>query len=81
MAYTQIRSETVGAIHFVRLDRPDKLNAFTATMGDELLDAFRRARDDAAVRVFVQGQSRCQQNCHEHARDMPPVSARIREDA
>jgi enoyl-CoA hydratase/carnithine racemase len=43
----------VGAIHSVRLDRPDKLNAFTATMGDELLDAFRRARDDAAVRVFV----------------------------
>jgi enoyl-CoA hydratase/carnithine racemase len=53
MAYTQIRSETTGGIAHVRLERPDKLNAFTATMGGELLDAFRRARDDAAVRVFV----------------------------
>ncbi len=53
MAYTQIRSETVGGIRYVTLQRPDKLNAFTTTMGDELLDAFRRARDDASVRVFV----------------------------
>jgi 2-(1,2-epoxy-1,2-dihydrophenyl)acetyl-CoA isomerase len=53
MAHTQIRVETSGGIAHVALDRPDKLNAFTATMGDELLDAFRRARGDPAVRAIV----------------------------
>ena len=52
-AYTQIRSETADGIATLTLDRPDKLNAFTATMGDELLAAFRAARDDAAVRAIV----------------------------
>jgi len=51
--YTQLRVETDSGVATLTLHRPDKLNAFTATMGDELLDAFRRARDDAAVRVIV----------------------------
>jgi enoyl-CoA hydratase/carnithine racemase len=57
VSYAQIRSETRDGVCTATLARPDKLNAFTATMGDELLDAFRRARDDAAVRVFVLGGS------------------------
>ncbi|HEX5068462.1 MAG TPA: enoyl-CoA hydratase/isomerase family protein, partial [Myxococcota bacterium] len=50
---TQVRSETSDGVCTLTLDRPDKLNAFTATMGDELLAAFRAARDDAAVRAIV----------------------------
>jgi enoyl-CoA hydratase/carnithine racemase len=57
VSYAQIRSETRDGVCTATLARPEKLNAFTATMGDELLDAFRRARDDAAVRVFVLGGS------------------------
>ena len=37
----------------VTLNRPDKLNAYTAQMGRELADAFRRADDDDAVRVVI----------------------------
>ena len=37
----------------VTLNRPDKLNAYTPEMGDQLLAAFRALRDDAAVRVLV----------------------------
>jgi enoyl-CoA hydratase/carnithine racemase len=41
------------------LDRPDKLNAYTARMGRELADAFRRADTDDAVRaVIVTGAGR-----------------------
>jgi enoyl-CoA hydratase/carnithine racemase len=35
------------------LNRPDKLNAYTATMGRELADAFMRADEDDQVRVVV----------------------------
>ena len=37
----------------VVLNRPDKLNAYTATMGAELAHAFRRADADDAVRVVL----------------------------
>jgi enoyl-CoA hydratase/carnithine racemase len=53
VSYTQIRVETAGGVAYLELHRPDKLNAFTATMGDELLDAFRAASKDAAARAIV----------------------------
>ena len=53
MEYAQLRVETASGVARLSLHRPAKLNAFTATMGDELLDAFRRARDDVSVRVIV----------------------------
>ncbi|MDO9286878.1 MAG: enoyl-CoA hydratase-related protein [Aquabacterium sp.] len=37
----------------ITLNRPDKLNAYTAQMGRELTDAFRRADADDAVRVVI----------------------------
>ena len=37
----------------ITLNRPDKLNAYTAQMGRELADAFRRADVDDAVRVVI----------------------------
>ena len=53
MDYTQIDVTTSDGVCTLTLDRPDKLNAFTGTMGDELLDAFRRAQADASVRAIV----------------------------
>ena len=37
----------------VTLNRPEKLNAYTTEMGDAVVDAFRRAREDAAVRAVI----------------------------
>jgi enoyl-CoA hydratase/carnithine racemase len=37
----------------IKLSRPDRLNAFTVTMADELEAAFRRASADDAVRAIV----------------------------
>ena len=37
----------------ITLNRPDKLNAFTGTMREDLLDALRECEDDADVRVVV----------------------------
>jgi len=44
---------TQDAIATVTLNRPDKLNAFTGTMREDLLDALRAAERDDAVRVVV----------------------------
>ncbi|HEY2051351.1 MAG TPA: enoyl-CoA hydratase-related protein [Caulobacteraceae bacterium] len=53
MNYEAIRAETKGPVLTVTLNRPDKLNAYTAQMGAELADAFHRADADDAVRVII----------------------------
>ena len=53
MAYETLLYELDGPILTLTLNRPDKLNAYTATMGLELEDAFRRADADDAVRVII----------------------------
>jgi enoyl-CoA hydratase/carnithine racemase len=53
MAYETLLYEHDGPILTVTLNRPDKLNAYTATMGLELEDAFRRADADDEVRVII----------------------------
>jgi enoyl-CoA hydratase/carnithine racemase len=53
MDYETIRYETEGPVLTVTLNRPEKLNAYTATMGAELADAFVRADADDAVRVMI----------------------------
>jgi 2-(1,2-epoxy-1,2-dihydrophenyl)acetyl-CoA isomerase len=53
VSYAQLLVETSGGVATLTLNRPEKLNAFTATMGDELLHAFRAARGDASVRAIV----------------------------
>ena len=59
MAYEQITCEIDRSVMIVTLNRPDKLNAYTGTMGAELEDAFRRADADDAVRaVIVTGAGR-----------------------
>ncbi|HVR28107.1 MAG TPA: crotonase/enoyl-CoA hydratase family protein [Thermoanaerobaculia bacterium] len=59
MTYEHIRYEVEGPTLLVTLNRPDQLNAFTATMRDELIDAYRRADADDAIRtVIVTGAGR-----------------------
>jgi enoyl-CoA hydratase/carnithine racemase len=59
MDYTQIAYEVEDGIATVILDRPDALNAFTATMMEELIDVFDRIDADDDVRaVVVTGRGR-----------------------
>jgi len=53
MSYEQIRYEVSEGILTLTLHRPDKLNAFTATMAKEVIDAFDAADADDDVRVVV----------------------------
>jgi enoyl-CoA hydratase/carnithine racemase len=53
MAYETLLYELDGPVLTVTLNRPDKLNAYTAIMGAELTDAFERADADDAVRAIV----------------------------
>ena len=53
MAYEQIEVRRDGGVVTVTLNRPDKLNAMTGVMSDELLDAFTAARDDDQARAVV----------------------------
>lgn len=53
MAYSDILYEVDGPILTITLNRPDKLNAYTAVMGRELEDAFLRADADDDIRAIV----------------------------
>ncbi len=53
MSYETLLYERDGPVLTLTLNRPDKLNAYTATMGRELEDAFRRADMDDEVRVVI----------------------------
>ena len=53
MDYEQIRSERRGDVQLVTLNRPDRLNAWTPRMAEELADAFTLANRDAGVGAIV----------------------------
>jgi len=53
MPYAQIAYAADDGIATITLNRPEKLNAWTPVMGAELLDAFRAADRDAAVRAIL----------------------------
>jgi enoyl-CoA hydratase/carnithine racemase len=50
---SQITVETRGAVALITLNRPDRLNAWTPTMGTELEQAIASANDDAALGAIV----------------------------
>src|ERR1700752_2716038 len=53
MAYEQIKYEVEDHILTITLNRPDKMNAFTHVMMDELIAAFDAADADDNVRAII----------------------------
>lgn len=53
MAYEQVRLEKDGPAAIITLNRPDKLNAYTAQMGQELADAVNACDMDDDVRGVI----------------------------
>ncbi|HEY1880964.1 MAG TPA: enoyl-CoA hydratase-related protein [Caulobacteraceae bacterium] len=53
MTYEAILYETDGPVATITLNRPEKLNAYTARMGAELAEAVARADEDDAVRAVI----------------------------
>jgi enoyl-CoA hydratase/carnithine racemase len=53
MAYETILYDVADQILTITLNRPEKLNAFTATMQRELIDAFDRADADDDIRAII----------------------------
>ncbi len=51
--YENIRFAIEDGVATITLHRPEKLNAYTLAMGNEVVSAFARCRDDAAVRAVV----------------------------
>ncbi|HEV3474850.1 MAG TPA: enoyl-CoA hydratase-related protein, partial [Actinomycetota bacterium] len=49
----QITIDRDGGVTRIMLNRPDRLNALTGTMSDELVDAFTQIRDDPEARAVV----------------------------
>jgi 2-(1,2-epoxy-1,2-dihydrophenyl)acetyl-CoA isomerase len=58
MAYQQIAVARDGGVLTITLNRPDKLNAMTGVMSDELVDVFASARDDEVRALVVTGAGR-----------------------
>ncbi len=53
MSYEQIRYEAADDVLTITLHRPERMNAFTAEMCGELIDAIDRADADDSVRVII----------------------------
>ncbi|MCB2056296.1 MAG: crotonase/enoyl-CoA hydratase family protein [Novosphingobium sp.] len=53
MGYSQIDYQVSEGIATITLNRPDKLNAFTRTMMDEIVDAMDRVDGDDGVRAVI----------------------------
>jgi enoyl-CoA hydratase/carnithine racemase len=53
VSYTTIRYEVDDGVLTITLDRPEQMNAFTTTMANELIAAFRQASADDAVRAVI----------------------------
>ncbi|MFN0148401.1 MAG: enoyl-CoA hydratase/isomerase family protein, partial [Dehalococcoidia bacterium] len=53
MAYEQILSETRGRVGVIRLNRPEKLNAWTSQMGEEIQDQMARWNADPAIGAIL----------------------------
>jgi len=53
MSYETIRHEVDGPILTLTLNRPEKLNAYTARMGEELTHAIRGADQDDQIRAII----------------------------
>ena len=53
MSYAEILLEVTDSVALVTLNRPDRLNAYTSTMGQELAEAFAACDADDAVRAIV----------------------------
>ncbi|MEE9606334.1 MAG: enoyl-CoA hydratase-related protein [Myxococcota bacterium] len=53
MSYRDIRFQVRDRVALIELHRPDALNAFTGTMGEELGDAYRACDRDDGVRAVV----------------------------
>src|ERR1051325_8718630 len=53
MAYSEILLEVADGVALVTLNRPERLNAYTPTMGRELAEAFAACDTDDAVRAIV----------------------------
>ncbi len=53
MSYETILYDAADGIATITLNRPDKMNAYTATMGREIVEAFQRADEDRQVRTII----------------------------
>jgi enoyl-CoA hydratase/carnithine racemase len=53
MSFASILYAAQDGIATVTLNRPEKLNAYTSAMGEELCAAFDRAREDTSVRAVI----------------------------
>ena len=53
MEYSNILLEESDGIATITLDRPEKLNAYTTEMGEEVTHAFRSLQRDESVRVVI----------------------------
>ena len=53
MSYEQLLFDLDGGVAVITLNRPEAMNAWTATMSQELTDAMHRCNDDNAVRAVV----------------------------
>ena len=81
MDFTEIRYDVDGHVATITLDRPDRLNAYTRTMHEELIQAFDLADADDDVRAMIvtgEGRGFCAGPEHREHLDPDPGDSRAR---
>ena len=71
MDYQQIAVEDRDEIRLITLDRPEKLNAWTPSMHDELVNAFTEGNEAAAIGAFVASMSNVPEYFYSYALKYP----------
>ncbi len=73
---SDILVERRGEVAWIRLNRPDRMNAYDAAMAQELTDAIRNASDSGVIVITGTGRAFCAGGYLANLRDPDPVALR-----
>src|SRR5690606_37904435 len=76
VAMSDILVERRGEVAWIRLNRPDRMNAYDAAMAQELTDAIRNASDSGVIVITGTGRAFCAGGYLANLRDPDPVALR-----
>ncbi len=73
---SDIEVERKGEVEWIRLNRPDRMNAYDAAMAEELIDAIQSAADSGVIVITGSGRAFCAGGYLADLSDPDPIALR-----